>query len=119
MHKPIYSSEEHRSCVDVYINMCKQFSEELSTKAKYNNLLDVYDVIIEYSNGYGQGHRENGNFYDWLMIIPINLSVATNGFFAGIETKANAAIVRAYRVVLDEMLDQCVTKLDKLEPSND
>jgi hypothetical protein len=36
-------------------------------------------VLIEYHNDYGKGIKEN-NFYDWLMIIPINLSVATNGF---------------------------------------
>jgi hypothetical protein len=53
------------------------------------------------------------------MIIPINLSVATNGFFAGIETKSNAAVVRAYRVVLDQMLQETVSKLDDLEPTND
>jgi len=53
------------------------------------------------------------------MIIPINLSVATNGFFAGIETKRNAAVVRAYRVVLDQMLQEVVDKIDSLEPTND
>ena len=53
------------------------------------------------------------------MIIPINLSVATSGFFAGIETKSNLATVRAYRVVLDQMLQETVDKLDNLEPTND
>ena len=118
MHKPIYSSEEHKSIVDVYVIMCKQFSEEVSTKSKYNNFLEVLDLIIEYSNGYGKGVREN-NFYDWIMIIPINISVATSGFFAGIETKSNAAVVRAYKVVLDQMLQEVVGRLDKLEPKDD
>jgi len=118
MHIPIYSSEEHKSIVDVYVIMCKQFSEEVSTKSKYNNFLEVLDLIIEYSNGYGDGVREN-NFYDWIMIIPINLSVATAGFFAGIETKTNAPVVRAYKVVLDQMLQETVNRLDDLEPTND
>lgn len=119
MHKPIYSSEEHRATIEVYMSMCKQFVGELTTQTRYNNYLEVLDIIIEYSNGYGQGHREEGNFYHWLMIIPINLSVATNGFFAGIETKSNAAVVRAYRVVLDQMLQETADKLDTLEPAND
>ena len=118
MHKPIYANEEHKSIIDVYITMCKQFAQEVATKAKYNNYLEVVDVIIEYSNNYGNGTHEN-NFYDWIMIIPINLSVATSGFFAGVETKTNAAVVRAYRVVLDEMLHEVVEKLDKLEPKHD
>ena len=118
MHKPIYSSEEHKSIIDVYLAMSKQFVQEITTQSRYNNYLEVIDIIIEYSNGYGQGVREN-NFYDWLTIIPINLSVATNGFFAGIETKSNAAVVRAYRVVLDQMLQETINKIDFLEPNND
>jgi len=70
---------------------------------------------LEYSNHYGEGQREN-NFWDWLLIIPINLSVATNGFFAGVETRSNAAVVRAYRVVLDELTQDTVDKIDKIEP---
>ena len=49
------------------------------------------------------------------MIIPINLSVATSGFFAGIETKTNASIIRAYRVVLDELVHEVADKIDNLE----
>tara|TARA_R110002020_G_scaffold12789_1_gene46560 strand:+ start:49 stop:408 length:360 start_codon:yes stop_codon:yes gene_type:complete len=119
MLSPIYSSEEHKSIVDVYIIMCKQFAEDVSTKSRYNNFVEVVDLIVEYSNGYGTGVRESGNFYDWIMIIPINISVATSGFFAGIETKGNAAVVRAYKVVLDQMLQEVVEKLDKLEPEDD
>tara|TARA_R110002012_G_scaffold318254_1_gene536230 strand:- start:875 stop:1231 length:357 start_codon:yes stop_codon:yes gene_type:complete len=118
MHKPIYSSEAHRAIIEVYIEMCKQFVQDSTTQTRNNNYLEVIDVIIEYSNNYGKGVREN-NFYDWLMIIPINLSVATNGFFAGIETKGNAATLRAYKVLLDQLLQETVTRLDFLEPQND
>ena len=118
MHKAIYSSEQHKSIIEVYVIMCKQFVQEVTTQSRYNNYLEVLDIIVEYSNGYGQGLREN-NFYDWIMIIPINLSVATSGFFAGIETKTNAAVVRAYKIVLDQMLQETVERLDLLEPTND
>ena len=53
------------------------------------------------------------------MIIPINLSVMTNGFFAGIETKTNGAKVRAYRVLLADMLENLIAKIEKIEPIND
>ena len=118
MHNPIYSSEEHKSIIEVYATMCKQFTQDITTQTRYNNYLEVVDLIVEYSNGYGEGLREN-NFYDWIMIIPINLSVATAGFFAGIETKSNSAAVRAYKVVLDQMLEQTVKRLDDLEPADD
>ena len=98
--------------------MCKNFVEDSTTKSKYKNYLEVVDIIYEYHNGYGNGVKEN-NFYDWLMIIPINLSVATTGFFAGIETKRNSAAIKAYKILLDQMLQETVKKLDKLELIDD
>jgi len=118
MIEPIYASEEHKNIIETYIAMCNEFAKDVSSKTKYNNFLDVVETILEYHNNYGKGAREN-NWYDWLMIIPINLSVATNGFFAGIETKTNASIIRAYKVVLSEMVFEVVDKIDALEQIND
>ena len=53
------------------------------------------------------------------MIIPINVSVATNGYFAALETKGNRAILRAYKVVLDELLHETVDKIDLIETTDD
>ena len=114
MTKPIYASEEHRTIIETYIAMCKEFAKDVSSKSRYHNYLDVLEVIIEYHNNYGSGAREN-NWYDWLMIIPINMSVATNGFFAGLETNSNRATVRAYKTVLNEMICDVVDKIDTLE----
>ena len=118
MIEPIYANNEHKVIIETYITMCKEFAKEVSTKNRYENYLEVVEIIIEYHNNYGEGQREE-NFYDWLMIIPINLAVATNGFFAGVETKGNSAVVRAYRIVLDELVQSTVDKIDKIEPIND
>ena len=118
MIEPIYANNEHQVIIETYITMCKEFAKEVSTKSRYENYLEVVEIIIEYHNNYGAGQREE-NFYDWLMIIPINLAVATNGFFAGVETKSNSAVVRAYRIVLDELVQSTVDKIDKIEPIND
>lgn len=118
MIEPIYANDEHRVILETYIAMCKEFAKEVGTKNRYENYLEVVEIILEYHNNYGAGQREE-NFWDWLMIIPINLAVATNGFFAGVETKGNSAVVRAYRVVLDELVQSTVDKIDKIEPIND
>ena len=118
MIEPIYANDEHRIIIETYITMCKEFAKEVSTKSRYENYLEVVEIILDYHNNYGEGQREE-NFWDWLMIIPINLAVATNGFFAGIETKGNSAVVRAYRLVLDELTQNTVDKIDKIEPIND
>ena len=118
MTEPIYANDEHRVIIETFVNLCKEFTKEVSNKNRYENYLEVVQIIIEYHNNYGAGTKEN-NFWDWLMIIPINLSVATNGFFAGVETKGNSAVVRAYRVVLDELVQDTVNKIDKIETIND
>jgi hypothetical protein len=68
---------------------------------------------MEYHNGYGDT-KNSSNWYDWLMIIPVNVSVMTNGYFAGLETKKNAAQIRAYKILLNEKVQEVVTKLEKL-----
>ena len=118
MIEPFYATNEHRVYIETYITMCKEFAKEVSTKNRYENYLELVEIILEYHNNYGAGQRED-NFWDWLLIIPINLAVATNGFFAGIETKGNSAVVRAYRIVLDELVQSTVNKIDKIEPIND
>jgi hypothetical protein len=114
MTRPIYASEEHKVIIETYLLMCQEFAKDVSSKSRYYNYLDVVETIVEYSNNYGAGTREN-NWYDWLMIIPINMSVATNGFFAGLETNKNRAVIRAYRTVLDEVVGDVVDKIDNLE----
>jgi hypothetical protein len=118
MTKPIYASEEHRTIIDTYMIMCQEFTKEVSSKSRYNNYLDVVETIVEYHNNYGSGVKEN-NWYDWLMIIPINMSVATNGFFAGLETNSNRALIRAYKTVLNEMVIETVDKIDELKETSE
>ena len=118
MTKPIYANTEHEVIVGSYILMVKEFVRDISNDTRYYNFLEVLDILIEYHNNYGKGVREN-NYWDFLMILPINLSLLTNGFFAAIETKGNAPIVRSYKVLLNDMVQDVVDKIEKLEPIHD
>jgi len=118
MIKPIYASQEHKAIIESYLSMCSEFAKDVSSKSRHSNYLDVIDTIIDYHNSYGSGTSEN-NWYDWLVIIPINVSVATNGFFAGLETNKNRSVIRAYKTVLNEMVIETVDKIDNLEEPNE
>ena len=118
MRKITYASAEHQAIIDTYLSLCMQFAKEVSTKAKYNSYLEVLDIILEYSNNYGSGTREN-NWYDWLVIIPINTTVATNGFFAGLETTSNSSTIKSYKIVLSEMVADVIEKIDNLPEYNE
>ena len=117
MLNPIYTSEQHKAIINLYLTTCKEFCKDISTKSKYNNYIEVIETIIEYHNNYGD--VKESNFYDWLMIIPLNVAVATNGFFAGVETKRNAAVLRTYRLILEQLVQEIVDKIDDLELTND
>ena len=118
MTKPIYANNEHEVIIGAYIAMIKEFVKDLSNETRWRNFLDVLEIVIEYHNNYGKGVREN-NYWDWVMILPINLSILTNGYLAAIETKGNSAIVRSYKVLLNEMVQDVVDKIEKLEPIDD
>ena len=118
MTKPIYANNDHQVIISSYILMLKEFVRDVSNDTRWNNYLEVLDVVIDYHNNYGKGVREN-NYCDWVMILPINLSILTNGFLAAIETKGNSSIVRAYKVLLNDMVQDVVSKIERLEPIND
>ncbi len=46
-------------------------------------------------------------------------AVALRRALTRVETKGNSAVVRAYRLVLDELTQNTVDKIDKIEPIND
>ena len=118
MRKPIYASQQHKAVIEPYILMIKEFIKDVSNDTRWSTFLEVLDVVIEYHNNYGKGVREH-NYWDWLMILPINLSVMANGYLAAIETKRNATLVRSYRVLLSEMVKDVIDKIEKLEPVNE
>ena len=115
MTETIYANEEHITIIETYVTMCKEFAKDVATIDRYENYLEVVEIILEYHNAYGDGINKGQNFWDWLLIIPINLATATNGFFAGVETKKNAAKVRGYRILLNELVQDTVNKIDSIE----
>jgi len=118
MINPIYASKQHEIILEEYLIMVESFIEDISNNSRYNNFQDVLQIVIEYHNNYGK-NRTSSNWYDWIMILPVNLTVMTNGYLAAIETKRNAATVRAYKILLNEKLQEVVIKLEQLELSNE
>ena len=118
MEQPIFANKQHQLIIEGYTTYLKEFVKDVSTDLKWRSFMEVYAVIIEYHNNYGKGVREH-NYWDWLMILPINLSVMTNGYLAGIENTRNKTKLHSYRILLNEMLQELIDKIEKLEPVND
>lgn len=118
MNKPLFANKEHEILITEFLNMNKDLVKDVANEVRLKNYNEVFDVVIDYHNNYGK-NRTSGNWHDWLMILPINISVLTNGFFAAIETKRNQSIVRSYRIVLNELVHNLVDKIEKLKPVNE
>tara|TARA_R110002012_G_scaffold293028_1_gene488454 strand:+ start:799 stop:1155 length:357 start_codon:yes stop_codon:yes gene_type:complete len=118
MTKPIFANTTHQILINDYLNLMLTFAKEISTKSKYQNFKEVMELVIEYHNSYGED-VEQGNWNDWLMVIPINTSVMVNGFFAGIYTKGNSEIIKSYKLLLDNSLELLVRDLREIDYNNE
>ena len=118
MEKPIYANNLHKTTINNYLTLIKEFVREISNDNKWNDFMEVYHIIIEYHNGYGESVKQN-NWYDWLMIIPVNMSVMVNGYFAGIKTKRNEKKINSYKILLNEILQDVVNKMENIKPTHE
>ena len=118
MKQLIYANKQHEVILKEYLSMNKELIREVANDLRWKNYNAVLNIVIDYHNNYGH-NRTKGNWYDWIMIIPINVSVLTNGFLAAIETKRNQALVRSYKVIINELVHDLVDKIEKLEPLNE
>lgn len=118
MTQPIFANATHQILINDYLNLMLTFAKEISTKSKYHNFKEVMELVIEYHNSYGED-VEQGNWNDWLMIIPINTSVMVNGYFAGIYTKGNSEIIKSYKLLLDNSLELLVRDLREIDYQNE
>tara|TARA_R110000737_G_scaffold312040_1_gene321244 strand:+ start:9041 stop:9328 length:288 start_codon:yes stop_codon:yes gene_type:complete len=89
-----------------------------SNKSKYNDFIDICNLVIEYHNEYRTG-TDTGNLYDFLGIIPTNIGIAAQGFLAGLENRRNVITVRAYRYMLTNAAYKLVDDLEDIQLSND
>jgi len=117
MRKEItYAGQVHKVIVDDYINVLDLMIKEITDEEKYNEFIDSLNQIVDYHNNYGD--TDESNYYDWLMILPLNVSQLVQGIFVGVENKDNRAEVRQFRAVLDMELQTVVENLSTISIFN-
>ena len=117
--KPIYVNLEHEVLITTYLEcVYSSIDEIVSDTEKKKDFFDICNVIIEYHNQY-TGLKNYGDFYDFLMIIPVNFSTMVSGFLCGYENQNNATIVRIHRQLLSNFAIKVVEDLKKISPKDD
>jgi len=117
MRKPLGINKEHEVILDTYLLTVCESMKEIATESRYNNFLDVINIIIKYHNQYST--KRLGAYSDFMSIIPTNVTSCYSGFLAGVETKRNRAACRAYKTLLKELSQSIVADLEKLKIEED
>ena len=117
MRKPLGINKEHEVILDTYLLTVCESMKEIATESRYNNFLDVINIIIKYHNQYST--KRLGAYSDFMSIIPTNVTSCYSGFLAGVETKRNRAACRAYKTLLKELSHSIVADLEKLKIEED
>ena len=112
----IYAGEVHKVIVEDYIKIMDVMIKEITNESQYNQYVESLDTVIDYHNGYGD--KDESNYYDWLMLLPINVSILAQGLFVGLETDENRADIRGFKTVLDMELQTVVENLSTISRYN-
>tara|TARA_R110002020_G_scaffold33808_1_gene102696 strand:- start:305 stop:658 length:354 start_codon:yes stop_codon:yes gene_type:complete len=117
MIKPIGINKQHEAILSNYLLVVCESMKELSTESRYNNFLDIVDIIVKYHNEYS--NDKLGAYSDFMSIIPTNVTSCFSGYIAGVETKRNRALCRAYRTLLTELSHNIINDMEKLKLDKD
>ena len=118
--KPIYVDYKHEIIIQSYLDIIFVSIKELvgSDESKLKEFIDVANIIIEHHNNYRTATNE-GNYLDFMSIIPTNFTAMLNGFLTGIENKDNAGSVRIYKQILTDYAYRVVKDLEHIKLMRD
>ena len=118
--KPISISQEHKVILQAYLDLIQASIKEVTKddKEKYNNFIDISNIIIEHHNNY-RDNLQTGNYLDFMNIIPTNFTCLVNGFLTGLEDKENRKKVIMYRHMLSEYSFRMIDDLQNLKILNE
>lgn len=117
--KPIYSCIEHEVLIEDYMTSVLDgvlhLVNDNERKIEYTEILNA---IIEYHNEYGNQY-DTGNYYDFLTIIPLQLSIMSSGFLCGISNQDNNLQIQIQKQLIYTKTIQVVENLHKLKINNE
>tara|TARA_R100000458_G_scaffold55931_1_gene60367 strand:- start:8306 stop:8668 length:363 start_codon:yes stop_codon:yes gene_type:complete len=119
LKKPVYANIQHQIILQDYFDLIlTSINEVTEQESKVKDFIDVANVIIDHHNNYRKGTHE-GNWLDFLSIIPTHFSIMISGYLCGLETKENRKEVRAYRLLLSDYGFTLVDRLQKIQIENE
>jgi len=111
----VYISAEHEVVMLTYYYELDDALKYLKpSKDKLRLLNQLIDVITDYSSSFSEDKDEF--FYEWIRIIPTNLTYTIAGFIAGLKEERNVEDCNiSYSSVL-QSASRCLNSLNEIEP---
>ena len=118
--KPIYVNYQHEIAVEGYFDLIYITMKELcgSDVEKFEDFIYISNVIIQHHNEYKKNSNE-GNYLDFMSIIPTNFTSMLNGFLTGIENENNKSSVAIYNEILTNHAYRLVKELETIRRTNE
>ena len=118
--KPICLNYKHEIALSVYLEMITTSIKDITKdESKYNNFIDVANIIIEHHNNYKSDVLGIANYQDFISLIPTHFTAMINGYLTGIENEINRNTVRVYKHILSEEAYNFIDKVQDLEIEKD
>ena len=114
----VYVSAEHEVIMlTYYYELDDALKYVKPPKDKLNLLSQLIDVITDYSTSFSEDKDEY--FYEWIRIIPTNLTYTIAGFIAGLKDERNVEVCNiSYSAVL-QSASRCLNALNTIQPLNE
>jgi hypothetical protein len=118
--KPICLNYKHEIALRVYLEMITTTIKDITKdESKYNDFIDVANIIIDHHNNYKSDVLGVANYQDFISLIPTHFTAMINGYLTGIENETNRSTVRVYKHLLSEEAYNFIDKVQDLEIEKD
>ncbi len=114
----LYLGAEHEVIMLTYYYELDDALRHLNpSKDNISLLAELIDLITDYSGSFSEDKDEY--FYEWIRIIPTNLTYAIAGFISGLKDESNVNDCNvSYSGVL-QSASRCLTSLNKIQPDSE
>lgn len=114
----IFVSAEHKVIMLRYFQTIDKALEMLEpTDDSFKLLEEILLVVMDYSNSFSE--ERDTYFYEWLRVIPTNMTYAVAGFIAGLKDTDNTEICNIYYSEVLRAASKCLESLNIVEPTNE
>ena len=117
---PISLNYRHEIILRKYLdNVLTYIKEVTPDEDRYQEFIDVANIIIEHHNNYRSDVLATANYQDFMSLIPTHFTAMINGYLTGIENEKNRNSVRVYKHILSEEAYNYIDKIQDIKIEKD